>query len=569
MEARSLGVLGAALCLAAVAGGGNSLAAKEPEIQFWRKTTFALSFNQPRAGRDRPQEVHLHVSSDRGQTWEPYAQSPPDQTRFVFKAPQDGEYWFMLRTKFASGQYLPAGRPAAEIKVVVDTAPPTLSLDAREGEGGEVHLRWQASDPNLAPETLQLEYKTTELSSNWQRVAIERPTIQPGETEYVGETTIVPLSDGRQHSLIVRADVADHAQNHTAREQPLRLARGHAARLPVGDAPDEAPPELQSGFPHPRAATAAQSEDRSFPALDSAGDPFLRPPHGQTPPAEASRAVAPTNRTPPAADSAEREDSGPEMTPSGQQPLIPELAHPPVTRRHDQLPTPDETAPPETEAQPHLINKQRFELVYEVDSLGSAGIAEVELWCTRDGGNTWSFFAADDDCRSPMLVNAEGEGLYGFRVVASTTSGLRSQEPAPGEPPDVWVEVDLTPPEARLTSAEQGAGDDADKLIITWQAHDERLAKRPISLRYRDRPDASWTTIASGLPNSGRYAWRLDHRLPEQVHLQLEVRDEAGNVATDEPLDAISLRQVRPQSHIRDVHPVGVLPPGGPRRMPR
>lgn len=576
MEARTLWMLRAALWLAAAMGASESLTAKEPDTLYWRKTTFALSFNQPRPGRDLPKEVHLHVSSDLGQTWAPHAQSPPDETRFVFKAPQDGEYWFMLRTKFASGQYLPTGRPAPEIKVVVDTAPPTLTLEAREGDGGEVHLRWTASDPNLAAETLHIEYKTTELASNWQRVAIERPALKPGQTEYVGETTIVPLMQGGEPSLIIRADVADKAQNHTAREQPLRLARGRgagagAAQTAAADeSSDESPPQMQAAFPQAASTATAPNEDRSFPALDASGDPFYRPSRGQ---AFSDHAIdgarSPERQPSPATGGAKKRDSGPEIAPSGQQPLIPELVHPPVRRRHDQAPTPEETAPPAADVQPHLINKQRFELVYEIDSLGSAGIAGVELWCTRDGGSTWNFFGADDDCRSPMLVNADGEGLYGFRVVAATTSGLRSHEPAPGEPPDVWVEVDLTPPEVRLVSAEQGTGEDADQLVIAWEANDERLAKRPVSLRFREQPDAPWTTIASGLPNSGRYAWRLDHRLPEQVCLQLEVRDEAGNVAADELPEAVSLRQVRPQSHIREVHPVGVLPPGGRRRLPR
>ncbi|MGH7193780.1 MAG: hypothetical protein ACREJM_09640 [Candidatus Saccharimonadales bacterium] len=53
------------------------------------------------------------------------------------------------------------------------------------------------------------------------------------------------------------------------------------------------------------------------------------------------------------------------------------------------------------------------------------------------------------------------------------------------------------------------------------------------------------------------------------MYLQLEVRDEAGNIGAAELSEAVSLRQVRPQSRIREVHPVGVLPPASRHRMPR
>ena len=572
MEARLFWMLRMAVWLAVAVGADTLLAAAEPDPQYWRKTTFALSFKAPQPGHDQPQEIDLHVSSDHGQTWAPYAQSPPDQTRFVFKAPRDGEYWFMLRTKFTSGKYLPTGRPAAEIKVVVDTVPPTLTLDAREGQGGEVHLHWKATDPNLSPDALRLEYKTIEPGSTWQRVALERPMTNPGQTEYVGDTTIVPLLVGNEHSLIVRADIADKAGNHTAREQPLQLSKGRLApSTAAGETLEERPPQMQANFPQRSSAAGAVREDRTYPALDSSD--HLLSPHAPQP--EASLGAdegdpSPPGRTaPPFAPATDADSPGPAITLPHDSAFTPQSVHPPVTRRIDENAASGAETNLLDDIRPHMVNRQRFELVYEIDSVGSAGIAEVELWCTEDGGQTWNSFGIDDDCRSPMLVTVDGEGVYGFRVVATTTSGLRSPAPAAGEPPDIWVAVDLTPPEAKLISARQGKGDEADQLEIVWEATDERLAARPIALRYREKPEGPWLTIASGLENTGRYGWRLDQRLPAEVYLQMEVRDEAGNITTAELPDAVSLRQVRPQSRIRDVHPVGALPPASGRRVPR
>ncbi|HJT33948.1 MAG TPA: hypothetical protein VJ783_18020 [Pirellulales bacterium] len=550
MEAGPLWALRAVLCLAAATAADKSPTAEKLEPEFTRKTAFALVFSEPRHGTDAPREVHLHVSTDRGKTWDRYAQSPPGKGRFAFKAPGDGEYWFMLRTKFASGRYLPDGRPVPEQKVIVDTVPPTLALDVCEGEGGEVHLRWQVSDPNLDADTFQLEYKSTDLASTWQRVALDRAAIQPGQTEYSGETTIVPSSDGVERSLIVRADIADKAKNHTAREQPLRLSLARAANNDDGQTDEDAPPEMKPAFGHPSATAASHGEDRSYPVLDSSQGPLGR-------------------ERPPVGSEADAEPQGPAIGPPNRQPFVTETVHPPVTRENESFADPDATQPTDAEFHPRMSNKKQLELDYDIDGVGSAKIAKVDLWYTRDGGQTWNVLAADDDCLSPMRVNVEGEGLYGFRVVATTASGLRGPTPASGEPPDVWVGVDLTPPEARLVSAELEANGDAEKMVITWEAADDRLAARPVALRYSENPSGPWTTIAAGLENTGLYAWRLDERLPERIYLQLEVRDEAGNVSVGELPDAVETRPARPRSRVRDVHPAAATPPRMRRAMSR
>ena len=63
--------------------------------------------------------------------------------------------------------------------------------------------------------------------------------------------------------------------------------------------------------------------------------------------------------------------------------------------------------------------------------------------------------------------------------------------------------------------------------------------------------------IASGLENTGRYAWPIDSRTPPQFYLRLEVRDEAGNVGVHETTDPVTIDQSRPTIRVRDVHPVG------------
>ena len=84
---------------------------------------------------------------------------------------------------------------------------------------------------------------------------------------------------------------------------------------------------------------------------------------------------------------------------------------------------------------------------------GPSGPATVELWITQDGGRTWIRRGDDPDRVSPIEVDLGGEGTYGLCLVARSASGLGDQPPAPGDPPQSWVEVDSTPPAVQLPAA--------------------------------------------------------------------------------------------------------------------
>jgi hypothetical protein len=203
-----------------------------------------------------------------------------------------------------------------------------------------------------------------------------------------------------------------------------------------------------------------------------------------------------------------------------------------------------------------MVNSRLFELDYDVDSVGPSGVGRVVLWGTRDNGRTWTGFGSDHDGRSPMLVAVPEEGVYGFRVGVENGAGLGGEKPQSGDPPEVRIGVDLTEPRARFLSAERGTGDQAGQLIVRWEAQDERLSARPVSLYYSDKVGGPWMKIASGLENTGSYAWPIGRRLPDRVYFRVEVCDEAGNVGSFETSDALSLDPVRPAARIGRVRPI-------------
>jgi hypothetical protein len=200
-----------------------------------------------------------------------------------------------------------------------------------------------------------------------------------------------------------------------------------------------------------------------------------------------------------------------------------------------------------------MVSSRTIAIDYEVASVGPWGVSAVELWGTRDGGQSWRKYAADDDNRSPVTATVEGEGDYGFKVLVHSANGFAAAPPANGDAPEALVRVDLVRPEATLDSVEQGTGNLADQIMIRWSASDAHLAPQPVTLYYSAQPAGPWSIIAANLVNSGGYAWRADRHLPEQLYVKLEVRDAAGNTTTYQTAQPVVVNRPRPQVRIREI----------------
>jgi hypothetical protein len=128
--------------------------------------------------------------------------------------------------------------------------------------------------------------------------------------------------------------------------------------------------------------------------------------------------------------------------------------------------------------------------------------------------------------------------VYGFIVAVKSKAGLAPPPPKANDAPEILVELDATPPQAKLFKPYADTSQ-ANTLILGWAATDRNLAENPITLEWSEQKDGSWTPIGGGpLPNSGQYAWHLPAQTPSRVYLRLTVRDQAGNEAraqTDKP----------------------------------
>ena len=493
-----------------------------------RQTVFTIPF-QLQQGNDpatEPVEVQLYVSTDHSAHWRLYSKVPPSQKQFLFRSGGDGEYWYLVRTLNRAGQMWPKWSNTPELRVIVDTSPPTLQLKAWRGPAGQLTARWEVTESRLRPDPISLQYRTS-TTQPWQPVAIGASNFRITGSTQTGEVTWWP---GTTSGLVqVRAEVADTGGNIAVSHAQVDLTSGvaEAARR-------QTPPVLPASNSTPQPDRKAQTV--AIPPLTTpdpkTGAPVL---------------VAPAVNSLAAPNSA-----APTSVPMG--------INPPL--QSDYNPTPSSNAAPATlpnGQRPRMVNTRVFELEYDVASVGPSGIGRIELWGTRDNGQTWQRYSLTDGNRGPLLVKVDEEGIYGFRLVVRSGAGLGGEPPKPGEQPDAWIGVDLSKPNVRITSIRQGTGEQANHLFIAWDASDNMLADRPISLYFSDNYRGPWTNIAIGLPNSGRYDWLIDSRVPQQVFIRLEARDEAGNVGLCDSPDPVTLDQIRPTIRIRDVHPVGQL----------
>ena len=96
-----------------------------------------------------------------------------------------------------------------------------------------------------------------------------------------------------------------------------------------------------------------------------------------------------------------------------------------------------------------ITNNKQITLDYEVKR-GPSGVGKVDLWVTKDDGRTWEWYAENRELKPPMVVDLPGEGVYGFCLIVQNRAGIGKKPPVSGDAPELRVEVNTTPPGARL-----------------------------------------------------------------------------------------------------------------------
>ena len=530
-------------------------AARAPKVPtiFHKNRNFRIPFNVDPADRPRLKEVQLWVSDDLGFKWAPKSRTTPDRPAFTFRSNKDGEYWFAVRTLDNKGQLFPSDeeKPEPSMKVVVDTSPPSIVLEPYGRRGSLATVRWEVRDEHLDLGSLVVEYQTAG-AREWRSVPVTRPALIGSANWDAG--TVDPIK--------VRASIADRAGNVS--ESSLELGEGTPSN--PGFAPND-------GAEFTPAAPISQiSTGPAFPDREDTPRAASRAPAGESPsplaPGYNPFADAPTPSAPAAASPVpfttfqgggepDPFNNGPGTAPSpAPAPNGDASPRAEVAPAHPGSPA---QAAPEGPGQTLLVPTPRFALQYDVADAGEGGPASVELWVTPDGGRHWSRRGEDPDKASPLQVDVGGDGTFGLRLVARSASGLGDTPPAPGDPPQMWVEVDNTAPRVQLYAPKVGSGDNLGKVAVMWRASDLHLGDQPVTLSWRpaDQPGAAWQPVAPPLENSGKFIWTAPANVPPRFHLRIDVVDTVGNRGYAETTEgpAIVVDRARPRSRIIGLDP--------------
>jgi hypothetical protein len=478
------------------------------------------------------QALILLVSNDKGKTWVPVDKKSPDVKEFIYHAPADGSYWFMIQQEDRAGRATPSNpeRVKPSQAVIVDTTPPLINVTAERLPSGAIRVHWKASDEYPDPRSVRLDYHTSAHNDDQWSSVLPSPVLE-------GDKEFDPGQDGKTGEVRVRVQIKDQAGNTGEGVCVLHAAASTAAGPPSG--PPQGPPinlipPTRNDPPsQPNQLTSRQTPRPTIEAVPGS-------------------MVAPAPLPPPA------ELSGPAPSPAP-------FAGMPIAGNVDPMPPPGGNlvgTPPNSPAL-KIVKSRQVRIDFAVGKVGPSGLGNADVYVSFDRGASWKPMQGEVPVSLPPGTDIHGsemsgsvgvqlpsEGIiYGFIVAVKSKAGLAPPPPKPGDPPQALIEWDNTPPRGQLYRP-QPDPNQPNTLLLAWKVEDRNLGEKPITLEWAEQKDGPWNLIGEPqLSNAGQYPWRLPERLPPRVYLRLTMRDLAGNEShaqTDRPeLIDLSVPQTR------------------------
>jgi len=157
---------------------------------------------------------------------------------------------------------------------------------------------------------------------------------------------------------------------------------------------------------------------------------------------------------------------------------------------------------------------------------GSSAEGSLDYVSRDEGSLTGKAFAP----LSPIIFDAQSDGLYGFYVVLYNAAGGSAPPPESGMAPQKWVRVDRSAPIVQVLTFRADDHFDVNREIhIRWTAQDDNLPDRPIKLHYRCEQTKTFRLIADLLAADGSYRWTVPEDVSGRVDVKVSATDRAGN----------------------------------------
>src|SRR5262249_37651102 len=143
------GLVAVALLFRASLVVGQEAGAPAAQKMFSKSVAFRLPAQIDDRDRADLKELKLYVKTPTS-SWVCRETAPATQKLFSFRAPGDGEYWFVFALVGKNGQVIPENIDQAPpgLVVVVDTQPPAVEIRTVNGANGQVFLYGTILDAN-------------------------------------------------------------------------------------------------------------------------------------------------------------------------------------------------------------------------------------------------------------------------------------------------------------------------------------------------------------------------------------------------------------------------------------
>ena len=166
---------------------------------------------------------------------------------------------------------------------------------------------------------------------------------------------------------------------------------------------------------------------------------------------------------------------------------------------------------------------------YDLDNVGTSQVKGVEVWWTKDA-KAWERFADEVKPTGKVVVSVKDEGTYGFKLNPRSGAGLAPPAPKAGDRPHTWVVVDTTAPVIKMEPVKV-LNENGGEVVLEWAVTDEHLEKRPVTVRYSEKPEGPWVELVVRGEAKDRYRCSIA-KLPAVAYFRIDATDKSGNIGT-------------------------------------
>jgi hypothetical protein len=191
------------------AGPAAAQSPRAAQTVYTNRPAFSLPVRIDERDRGDVSQLKFYVKAlqgSRANEWICLETAAASKTKFGYKAPQDGEYWFSFAFVDKNGHVTPSDldKTPPGLIVVVDTHAPEVELLRAASAKGEMLLQCKLHDANPDYSGIKLEYKGIDRA--WH-------ALEPAEGQGMFRIPDRSILKG-----VVRASAADKAGNQTVRE---------------------------------------------------------------------------------------------------------------------------------------------------------------------------------------------------------------------------------------------------------------------------------------------------------------------------------------------------------------